>query len=76
MEVNLLEKLGACLLQAITIGHNPFRIHMENDSLHLMSYTASFPWSTGPAEILRLALSFRNGGVLGQDLGELMVARN
>lgn len=43
MKDNLLEKMGACLLQAITIGHNPFRVYMENDSVNLMSLTASFP---------------------------------
>lgn len=75
MEVSLLGKMGACLLRAITIGHNPFRINMENDSVYLMSYTASFPWNTGPAELLSLPLSFWNGRVLGQHLGELVVAR-
>lgn len=43
MEVNLLEKMGAYSLQAIIISHNPSRKYMEDDSVHLMSYTASFP---------------------------------
>lgn len=76
MGASLLEKMGACLLPAITIGHNPFRICMENDSVNLMSYTARFSWSTGPAELLRLALSFGNGRELGQHLGELTGAGN
>lgn len=46
MEVNLLEKMDGFSLQAITIGHNPSKKYMENDSVHLTSYTASFPWST------------------------------
>jgi len=43
MEVNLLEKMDACSLQAISTSHNPSRKYMENDSVRLMSYTTSFP---------------------------------
>lgn len=77
MEVNLLEKMGACSLQAITIIHNPSRKYTENDSVHLMSYTASFPWSTGQQNYQGWPSAFWMVGYISvQHLAQLAVTGN